>query len=85
MTAVSNTINVTNTTFDTVENLASITMTNGNTYSIQIQGIVDFKVANAIFTFIDKEFTFTQGTDAVYIRSLGMPAKFTILENEEGS
>lgn len=83
MTAVSATIEINNTTFDTIENLASITMTEGKTYSIQAQNNIELKIAGAIFPISDKNGigTLTQGEDSVYIRTPGIPATFTILEN----
>ena len=81
MTAVSATINITNKNFETLASLASITLTSGKTYSIQIQGIIEYKIANAIFTFENVDFTWTQSEDDVYIRTLGLPATITILEN----
>lgn len=57
------------------------TITSGKTYSIQIQGVIEYKIANAIFTFNGIEFTWTQASDDVYIRVFGLPAVITVLEN----
>lgn len=81
MTAVSNTIEITNTTYDTIASLASITLTQGKSYAIQIQNIADVKIANAEFTFTNEKFTFTQDEDDIYIKTPGGRAILTILEN----
>lgn len=83
MTVESNTITITNSSFETIASLASITMTSGKTYSIQVQNIAEIKIADAVFTVQDKDGigTLTQGDDDVYIRTPGIPAKLTILEN----
>lgn len=81
MTAVSNTITITNTTYETIASLASITLTSGKTYSIQIQNIAYVKIADAEFCFKDEKFTLTQGSDDVYIKAASLPATLTILEN----
>ena len=56
-------------------------MTNGKTYSIQIQNIAELKIADAIFTLENEKLALTQGEDDIYIRTPGLPAIFTILEN----
>ena len=81
MTAVSKTITITNTTYETIESLASITMTASKTYSIQIQNMAYVKIADAEFVFNNEKFTLTQGSDAVYIKTNGIGAVLTILEN----
>lgn len=81
MTAVSNTIQITNTDYETLASLANITMTEGKTYSIQVQNLAYFKVADAVFCFHNKEFTFLQGEDDVYVKTNGFQAVITILEN----
>ena len=81
MTAVSNTISITNTSYETIASLASITLTASKTYSMQIQGIAYIKIADAEFCFKDEKFVFTQDTDDIYIKTPGLPATLTILEN----
>lgn len=81
MTAVSKTIQVTDTTYDTIANLANITLTSGKTYSMQIQNLAYIKIANAEFVFNNEKFQFTQGSDDIYIKGTGLPAILTILEN----
>lgn len=81
MTTVSATKTITNVEYQTLASLADITMTSGKSYSIQIQGIIGYKVADAAFTFENRDFTFTQGTDAVYVKSFGLPATIVVLEN----
>ena len=81
MTAVSKTITITNTTYETIESLASITMTASKTYSIQIQNMAYVKIADAEFVFNNEKFTLTQGSDAVYIKTTSIGAVLTILEN----
>lgn len=82
MTTVSATIEITNCSYETIASLASITLTEGKTYSIQIQNIADIKIADAEFTFQNEKFQLTQGSDDVYIKTPGLPAILTILENE---
>ena len=82
MTLLSNTITVQNRDYETLASLLEDTMTQGTTYSIQIQGTMNFKVGDAAFTFIDKEFPFTQGSLDVYVSVPFAPAILTILENE---
>lgn len=83
MTAVSKTIIVNNTTYDTIANLADITLTSGKTYSIQIQNSATVKIADAEFVFTNEKFQFTQGDDDIYIKVsyASMTAVLTILEN----
>jgi hypothetical protein len=81
MTAVSKTLKIENTTFETIASLASITLTSSKTYSMQIQNIAEVKIADAIFTFENEKFQITQADDDIYIRTLGIPAVLTILEN----
>lgn len=81
MTTVSATVEITNKTFETLSSLADITLTSGKTYSIQIQGIIEYKIANAIFMFNNINFTWTQGDDDVYVRTLGLPVTIVVLEN----
>lgn len=81
MTAVSKTLKIENTTFETIASLASITLTASKTYSMQVQNIAEIKIADAIFTFENEKFQFTQADDDIYIRTLGVPAVLTILEN----
>ena len=81
MTAVSNTIEITNTTYETIASLANITLTASKVYSIQIQNIAVVKIADAEFTFNNEKFMFTQGTDDIYIKTLGNRAVLSILEN----
>lgn len=83
MTAVSKTIIVKNTTYDTIANLADITLTSGKTYSIQIQNSASVKIADAEFVFTNEKFQFTQGDDDIYIKVsyASMTAVLTILEN----
>lgn len=81
MTAVSATIEIDNTSYTKLETLASITLTKGKTYSIQVQNIAHFKVANAEFVFDNEKFPFTQGDDDVFVKVPGLQAIVTILEN----
>ena len=83
MTAVSATITINNTSFEKIETLASITLTEGKAYSIQAHNNLELKIADAIFPIgsINGIGTLTQGSDDVYIRTPGIPAAFTILEN----
>lgn len=83
MTAVSKTITITNDNYETIASLAGITLTSGKTYSMQIQGMANIKIADAEFTFNNEKFQFTQGSDAISIKPLGSDssAKLTILEN----
>lgn len=81
MTAVSNTIEITNTTYETIASLTSITFTKGKSYAIQIQNIAVVKIADAEFTFTNEKFTFTQDEDDIYIKTPGGRAILTILEN----
>lgn len=80
MTTVSATINVTNSTYETIASLASITLTSGKTYSMQIQNIAYIKIADAEFCFKNQCFQFTQGDDDIYIKA-ETPAILAILEN----
>ena len=80
MTAVSKTITVKNTSYETIASLASITLTSGKTYSIQIQNTASVKIADAEFVFTNEKFTFTQGSDDIYIKTTNS-AILTILEN----
>ena len=83
MTAVSATIDIDNASYETLASLASITLTEGKTYLIQIQNILNWKVADAEFTFQNKDITWTQAADDVYVKVIneGQVAKITILEN----
>lgn len=81
MTAVSSTIAITNTNYEKLATLANITMTNGKSYSIQIQGLIGYRVANADFVFNDVNFTFTQGVDEVYVKAIGVRPTIVVLEN----
>lgn len=81
MTAVSKTLKIENTAFETIASLAEITLTSSKTYSMQIQNTAEIKIADAIFLMKDEKFQFTQDDDDIYIRTLGIPAVLTILEN----
>lgn len=83
MTAVSNTITISNTSYETIASLASITLTSGKTYSMQVQNAAYIKVADAEFAVSDEKFTWTQGEDDIYIKVAyaSMTAILTILEN----
>lgn len=81
MTAVSKTLSITNSSYETIASLASITLTQGKTYSMQIQNIAYIKIADAEFCFKDEKFAFTQDADDIYIKTPGLPATLTILEN----
>lgn len=83
MTAVSATIDIDNASYETLASLASITLTEGKSYSVQIQNILNWKVADAEFTFQNKDITWTQAADDVYVKVInaGQVAKITILEN----
>lgn len=81
MTTVSNTITITNTSYETIASLADITLTNGKTYAMQIQNLAYIKIADAEFVFKDEKFQLTQGADDVYIKTTALGATLTILEN----
>ncbi len=83
MTTVSKTITVTNNSYETIASLASITLTSGKSYSMQIQNRAAIKIADAEFAFNNEKFCFTQGDDSIYIKSIDSvyPATLTILEN----
>jgi len=83
MTTVSKTITITNTEYQTLASLANITLTNGNWYSIQIQNIINWKVADAELVFENRDFGWKQAGDDVYVRVLNpnQNAIITILEN----
>lgn len=83
MTTVSATIDIDNASYETLASLASITLTEGKSYSVQIQNILNWKVADAEFTFQNKDITWTQAADDVYVKVInaGQVAKITILEN----
>lgn len=71
----------TNGEFISINELTGLTLTSGKTYSIQVQNIAEIKITDAIFTINNEKFTWTQGNDAIYIRTPGLPAVLTILEN----
>ncbi len=83
MTTVSKTIQITNNSYETIESLAEITLTQGKSYSMQIQNRAAIKIADAEFTFNNEKFCFTQGDDTIYIKSTDSvyPAILTVLEN----
>lgn len=81
MTAVSNTVTVTNTSYETLASVADITLTNGKTYAMQIQNLAYIKIADAEFVFKDEKFQLTQSSDDVYIKTTALGATLTILEN----
>ena len=81
MTAVSFT-GVVNTEgqFKTVASEASLTLTSGKSYTIQIQNIGYLKVADAEFCLKNQIFTWTQASDDLYIKT-DSDVILTILEN----
>ena len=84
MTAVSATVDVTNTDYETLASVAGISLTSSATYSIQVQGTLGFKVGDAEFTFNDEKFAYTYGTETPYVKNGGsFTAKLVILENED--
>lgn len=85
MTTVSKTITVnTQGEFENLAELADITFTSGKTYTIQIYNLGYLKLADAVFT-IDNNcpFTYTAGSDNLYIKNGYYPCTVAILENLE--
>lgn len=82
MTVTSKTITIRNTDYQKLATLAGITLTNGNSYSIQVQNLINWKVGDAEFVFSNKEFSWKQGTNDVYVKTPMYSAVVTILENE---
>lgn len=83
MTIQSATVTVNNNTFETVDSVASVSLTAGTTYTMQIQNIAEVKIADAIFTVENEKFLYKAGTEDLYIKTPGLPCVLTILENEE--
>lgn len=71
----------TNGEFKSIDELTGLTLASGKTYTIQVQNMAEFKVDNAIFTLYNKELTWTQGADTAYLKTSGVDAVLTILEN----
>ena len=67
--------------YKTINELTGLTLASGKTYTIQVQNIAELKIADAIFTLENEKLTLTQGEDDIYIRTPGLPAILTILEN----
>ena len=82
MTTTSYTGRITQTTYENVETLAGITLTIGNTYTIQIQNGGWLKIADAEFTInSDIPFTYTHGSDDLLLKTTSLGVELTILEN----
>lgn len=92
MTAVSTTITVTNTEYETLESLINTTLTNGTSYTIQAQNYALKKamqiepelyllIGDAEFTLINQNLAFTKGSDSPYVKVENLPVVLTILEN----
>lgn len=61
-----------------------ITFTSGKSYTIQVQNVADIKIANAIFSLVNQEFTYWAGSVDVYIKTAPRrTCVLTVLENEE--
>lgn len=71
--------------FVTVASLTDISFVGGNTYSMQIQNGAYLKVGDAIFFIGDEKFTYTAGTEDLYIKTTFRACTLTILENEEAA
>ena len=75
------------TTFNTageyqdLETITGITLTTSAKYSIQVQNLIHFKVADADYLISNKEFTYTHGSDIPTIKTETREATITILEN----
>ncbi len=82
MTVQSFTGTITNTTYEDVETLSSITFVADTTYSFQVQNIANIKIADAEFTLQNEKFTYKAGTETMYIKTDSVGAVLTILENE---
>ena len=72
----------TNMEFETLASITSMTLTSGKIYSIQIQGIADLKIGDAIFNFINEKFNFKQGETTAYLKTT-RDITLTVLESEE--
>lgn len=68
----------TNGEFVSISSLTDITFTVGAEYSIQIQNLGLFKVADAVYTIKDEKFIFTAGNDEPYIKNYSVPIILTI-------
>ena len=69
--------------WQSVETLAGITFTAGNTYTMNVINSAEIKVANAIFPISNEKFQYKAGTDDLYIKTQdGYTCTLTILENE---
>lgn len=69
----------TNGEFKTVDELTGLTLTSEKTYTFQVQNIAELKIDNAIFTLQNEKFTWKQGADTIYLKSVN--AVLTVLEN----
>ena len=68
--------------FETVASEASITLTSGKVYTMQIQDDAWLKVDDAVFYFNNEKFQYKQGSDDLYIKSGPLGCVLTILEEE---
>ena len=74
----------TNNEFADLATLTGITFTSGNTYTIQIQNLAEFKVGDAVFTiYTDDPWNFVAGTDAPYVKTDLQDCILTIYESEQ--
>ena len=85
MTAQSYTGSInTNGEFVDVETLTGITFTPGNNYSVQIQNLAEWKVADAVFTILtDDVWNFLGGSDTPYIKTVLGDCTLTIYESAQ--
>ena len=68
-------------TYQTLASISGLTFTSGKSYTIQITGTADLKIANAKFPLRDERFPFSQGDDTAYIKTGWLGATIAILEN----
>lgn len=79
-TSYTGTIN-TNGTFVDLATESGVTFTSGKSYTIQIQNLAYIKLADAIFTiYTNDPFTYTAGSDSLYIKTNNTSCVVTILE-----
>ena len=83
MTLESATITVdTDGAFEKVSTLASVTFTDGDSYTIQVQNTASLKIGDAIFTVRDKIFNYKASSEELYIKNEGTPCILTILDGD---
>lgn len=71
-------------TYEDIDTLTSLTLTIGNTYTIQIQNQAWFKVGDAEFTInSDTPFQYKHGSNDPQLKTTELGVMLTILENEE--